>query len=98
MSDDPNRDRLDAKTQHLHDHLEATAELPLGREPNRWIGEAEAVARDLATSDLDAETTRTRVAKVRDLLAEVGETGDEAVDDHLEAARRYCDEILDAEP
>ena len=95
MSDDPNREELNARTQQLHDHLEATAELPIDRETNRWIGEAEAVARDVATSDLDRETTRNRVAKVRELLSEVGDTGDEAVDDHLEAARRCCDEILE---
>ncbi|WP_120245233.1 hypothetical protein [Halopiger aswanensis] len=97
MPDDQPRDRLNDRTRRLHDHLEATAELPLDRTASRWIGEAEAVARDVATNDLDAETTRDRVAKVRELLSEVGDTGDEAVDEHLEAARRCCDEVLEVE-
>ncbi|WP_126661063.1 hypothetical protein [Haloterrigena salifodinae] len=91
MTDESLRERA----QELHRHLEATAELPIDRTANRWLGEAEAVARDVATSDLDEETTLERVAKVQHLLGEVDETGHEEADDHLEAAKEVCTEILE---
>ena len=95
-SDDPTDDAaLEDRTRELHRHLAATAEFPVDRTANRWLGEAEAVAGDVATSDLDAETVRDRVATVRRLLSEVDETGDEAADEHLEAAEALCEAILD---
>lgn len=87
-------DALDAKTRELHAHLEATAELPIDRETNRWLGEAEAVARDAARSDLSAAVVRERIRHVEDLLSEVDETGHEAGNEHLEAARSICREIV----
>lgn len=97
MTDDRSErgDALDARVHELHGHLEATAELPLGRETNRWLGEAEAVAADAATSDLEPDVVRDRVSKVRDLLAEVDGTGTEEGDDHVESARACCEAILD---
>ncbi|WP_226006773.1 hypothetical protein [Natrinema salinisoli] len=86
---------LEAQTRALSRHLEATAELPIDRRTNRWLGEAEAVARDLATSELDSETTVERLETVRRLLAEVDDTGHPGADDHLEAATRVCMEILE---
>lgn len=87
-------DALDARARELHAHLEATAELPIDRETNRWLGEAEAVARDAAKSDLSATVVRERIHHVEELLSEVDETGHEAGDEHLEAARTLCQEIL----
>ncbi|MCU4741728.1 hypothetical protein [Natronoglomus mannanivorans] len=87
-------DALDARTHDLHAHLEATAELPIDRETNRWLGEAEAVARDAATSDLTAPVVKERVQHVEDLLSEVEDTGHEAGNEHLEAARSICRTIL----
>ena len=88
----PDRDAL---LDGLHEHLAATAELPVERDASRWIGEAEAVAADLAGSDLPAGTVRERVGHVRDLLAEVEETGHPAADDHVERARKLCQRLLD---
>lgn len=82
-------------TQQLHHHLAATAELPIDRGANRWLGEAEAIARDVAMSDLDSGTILERVEKTQRLLSEVDQTGHEGADDHLETARRLCAEILD---
>ncbi|WP_339103527.1 hypothetical protein [Haloterrigena salinisoli] len=90
-------DSLSGRTQELHRHLEATAELPIDRTANRWLGEAEAVAADVATSDLERETVLERVAKVQHLLGEVDETDHEGADDHLEAAEEICAKILEDE-
>ncbi|MFC7131906.1 MULTISPECIES: hypothetical protein [Salinibaculum] len=79
----------------LHDHLAATEERPLETAANRWLGEAQAVAADLATADLDDETVRKRTEKVLDLLSEVDGTGDETADEHVEAARRAAERVLD---
>ncbi|MDQ2052496.1 hypothetical protein RBH26_18700 [Natronolimnohabitans sp. A-GB9] len=83
------------RTQQLHHHLEATGELPIDREANRWLGEAEAIAADVATSDLDRETVHERVTKIQKLLSEVDGTGSEDGDEHLEAARASCEAILE---
>lgn len=93
---DPNsRESLDTRVRELHRHLEATAELPIDPKTNRWLGEAEAVARDAATSDLDDATVRKRVGQVRRLLEEADETGHEEADAHLESARELCAAILE---
>ena len=76
------------RTQELHRHLEATAELPIDREANRWLGEAEAIAADVATSSLERETLLERVEKIQHLLSEVDETGHEEGAERLEAATR----------
>ncbi|MDF9746962.1 hypothetical protein [Natrinema salsiterrestre] len=94
-ADDDISASLEVRIRALSRHLEATAELPIDRRTNRWLGEAEAVARDLATSDLDSETTVERVETVRRLLSEVDETGHPGGDDHLEAATRICTEVLE---
>ncbi|NUC71905.1 hypothetical protein HTZ84_06210 [Haloterrigena sp. SYSU A558-1] len=99
MTDDSNPvqtgDGAENELAELHYHLEATAELPIDRTANRWLGEAEAVAADVATSDLDRTTVLERVEKIQHLLAEVDETGHEGADDHLEAAKEVCTEILE---
>lgn len=76
----------DERLRALHDHLAATAELPLDREATRWVAEAEAVAGDCL--DVDSEAVRRRrVGHVRDLLSHVDSTGHPEADDHVEAAR-----------
>nr|WP_117365845.1 hypothetical protein [Natrarchaeobaculum sulfurireducens] len=92
MDDHALKDRL----ARLSYHLEATAELPVDRQASRWLGEAEAVARDLERSDLDRETVARRVAKVQDLLDEVDETGHADADEHLVTARRECVDLLES--
>ncbi|WP_408958369.1 hypothetical protein [Natrinema sp. 74] len=90
-------DSLPAQTRRLHRHLEATAEVPIDRTANRWLGEAEAIAGDIASNDLDRETTLERVAKIRGLLAEIDVTGHEGADEHLEAAKGICATILEGD-
>lgn len=87
---------LEERLARLYYHLEATGELPIDRRSNRWLGEAETIARDLATSDLDRGTVARRVEKVRELLAEVEETGHDEADQHLAAARRECTDLLES--
>ncbi|MFB6075148.1 MAG: hypothetical protein ABEJ89_09055 [Haloarculaceae archaeon] len=71
----------------LHAHLAATAERPVERTASRWLGEAEAVARDLAEGDPAEAVVQERLATVADLLAAVDGTGDAAADEHVAAAR-----------
>ncbi|WP_255167985.1 hypothetical protein [Natrononativus amylolyticus] len=94
MTADSPDDPLEAQVRALHDHLEATASLPIDHRTNRWLGEAEAVVRDAAENDLDDATVRKRVGQARHLLEEAGETGDERADEHLGAAHELCAEIL----
>jgi hypothetical protein len=78
----------------LHDHLVATRELPVERDAARWIGEAEAVAGDLAGEDVPAAVLAERVGHVRRLLGEVEDTGHPDADEHVAEARRLADEVL----
>ncbi len=77
----------------LHDHLEATAERPLTAEANRWLGEAEAAARDAVGEDVPRSVIGKRAGQVADLLAHVEETGDDEADEHVAAARDLAAEI-----
>ena len=79
----------------LHEHLEATAERPVDRSASRWLGEAEAVAADLADSDLDESVVEERLGAIAHLLAEVETTGDSAADAHVEAAREIVNRRLE---
>ena len=81
----------------LADHLAATAERPVPPTTNRWLGEAEAVARDAASEGLDDETRRKRVRQAAELLDSAGETGDETADRHLAAAEQCCRVALDGD-
>ena len=91
-ADDPET-RAD-RVRALHDHLAATAELPIDRDTSRWLGEAEAVARDAATNDLDPAPTMKRVRQVRELLAEADDPEHETAAEHVVAARELCSELL----
>ena len=86
-----------AAVDALADHLTATAERPVPPATNRWLGEAEAVARDAASEGLDNETRRKRVRQAADLLDSAAETGDEIADSHIDAAEQCCQIVLDAD-
>ena len=86
-----------AAVDALTDHLTATAERPVPPATNRWLGEAEAVARDAASEGLDSETRRKRVRQVVDLLDSAAETGDETADRHIAAAEQCCRVVLDSD-
>ncbi|WP_254764286.1 hypothetical protein [Natrinema marinum] len=91
---DDEPDSLEALSRALYRRLAATAERPIDRRTNRWLGEAEAVAEDVARSDLEPAVVRERVETVRSLLSEADTPADDDAREHLEAARRLCDEIL----
>jgi hypothetical protein len=91
VSDQSVRERVEA----IHDHLAATAERPVERAASAHLGEAEAVAADVALDpDASPEVIRLRLEQVRDLLAEVEGTGDEAADEHVDAARSLTESVL----
>lgn len=84
----------DSLIESLHAELAATAELPIDRDAGRWIGEAEAVAEDLVGAAASEAVVDKRVGHVRDLLAEVEDTGNEEADEHVDEAERLTDRIL----
>ncbi len=99
MSDDAGNEQstptdTDSAVDALAEHLTATGERPVPPATNRWLGEAEAVARDAATEGLDEQTRRKRVRQVAKLLESAGETGDEQAASHIEAARACCRVVL----
>ena len=83
-----------AAVDALAAHLTATAERPVPPATNRWLGEAEAVARDAASDGLDTDTRRKRVRQAAALLESAAETGDEIADQHLAAAEQCCQVVL----
>lgn len=89
-------DDIEAMVAKLHDHLVATAELPIEREASRWIGEAEAIADDLVGTGVDRSVVHKRVAHVVDLLEHVEETGNQSADEHIEAAKTLAERTLEA--
>jgi len=84
-----------AAVDALADHLTATAERPVPPATNRWLGEAEAVARDAASDDLDSQTRQKRVRQVATLLESADKTGDVIADRHIDAAIECCEVVLD---
>lgn len=97
LPESPPEDPADASTA-LAAHLAATAERPIPPATNRWLGEAEAVAQDAASDDIDPATRRRRVQQVAALLAEADATGDDTADKHIANARACCQAILDGTP
>ncbi|WP_396611402.1 hypothetical protein ACH9L7_14510 [Haloferax sp. S1W] len=86
---------LDRLVSELYDHLAATATRPVREDASRWLGEAEAVAGDLATGPLpDESVVRTRLGHIEQLLANVDATEDESADDHVAAARETLEQAL----
>lgn len=85
---------IDGLVSSLHDHLAATEDHPLDAETGRLLGEAQAIAADVDESDLDYETTQERVGEVLGLLGDV-ETTDDEVEEHVAAARRAAERVLE---
>jgi hypothetical protein len=81
---------LEGQLDALHDHLRATAELPIEPRTNRWLGEAEAVAGDAARNEIDPETARERVRQVERLLSEADDPDHDEATAHVDAARKLC--------
>ncbi len=95
-SSEPDPSDLDELLDAIHAELAATQELPVERSAARWIGEAEAVARDLAEADLSRSVVSERLGHVESLLSEVGTTGDQAADEHLDRAKSLTSAALEA--
>ena len=92
----PDDGDLEARLRELHDHLAATAELPVETDASRWLGEAEAVAADDADGDAPPSAIETRMGQVRELLSHVSGTGNERADEHVAAARELAAAVAEA--
>jgi len=79
----------------IHHNLAACLELPVERTASRWIGEAEAVARDLAEADPDEAVVAERLGHIQRLLGEVEATGDERASEHVARAEELTGEALE---
>ncbi|MFO8114505.1 MAG: hypothetical protein R6U01_03945 [Halorubrum sp.] len=77
----------------LHEHLAATEERPVERAAGWRLGEAQALAAEIAGGGVDEATVVRRAGEIRTLLAEVDGTGDAAADDHVAAARELANRI-----
>jgi uncharacterized membrane protein YccC len=85
-----------ATVRELQHHLDATEELPVRPAASPWLGEAAALASDLADADLPAAVVAERVRRVRDLLDSIETTGNETADDHVAAAETAAARVLEA--
>jgi hypothetical protein len=88
-------DEVEGLVSSLYEHLEATEGLPVETDASRILGEAQAIAGDLHQGEPDNETIHERVETVSELLAEVDGTGDSEADEHVAAARRATQRILE---
>ncbi|WP_232685943.1 hypothetical protein [Halobacterium zhouii] len=79
--------------RELHDHLAATAELPVETAASRYLGEAEAVVADALGEETPDDVVERRVEQARKLLGHVDGTGDETADQHVAAAKRLAREL-----
>lgn len=80
----------------VHEHLAATAELPVDVTASTYLGEAEAVASDAVAAAHDDQfgVVRMRLEQVADLLSHVDTTGNATVDDHVAEARRLAEQVV----
>ncbi|MFB6178411.1 MAG: hypothetical protein ABEI77_01650 [Halorientalis sp.] len=98
--DEPNASTLaamdsDALTAALYRHLKATEQRPLDTRTNRWLGEAQAVAADIATSDVSPAVASDRAAIIVDLLDRAGTVDDSDASRHVATSRALAVELRD---
>lgn len=89
-------DTATSELEELFNQLQATEQLPIDRTANRWLGEAQAITKDLVRGDPDPETIHRRVEKVLELLDEIDGTGSQEGDDRVAAARSVAEGLLQA--
>jgi len=82
------------RLQELHEVLTATGERPVERTASRWLGEAEAIAADVAHGEMTDDVRRERLEKVDHLLENVDGTGDPEADEHVGRAQDIVAELL----
>jgi len=87
--------QVESRLDDLATHLQATEELPVERTAGRWIGEAQAVAVDLARGDPDVDTVARRVGHVVELLNNVDGTGHPDADEHVTAAKAIATDLFE---
>jgi hypothetical protein len=87
---------VDDALRTLHEQLEATEELPVRPDASPWLGEAAAIVADLVDTDPPRDVVVDRVQRVSTLLAEVETTGNRTADEHVAAAERAAERLLDA--
>lgn len=79
----------------LHAHLEVTGRRPVETAASRWLGEAEAIAADLAaTTPVESSVAVDRLGTIVELLGEVDGIEDPVADAHLSFASRVADRLL----
>lgn len=67
----------------IHEHLEATEQMPLDTATNRWLGEAEAVAADIAIGDVSEAVASNRAETIVELLESAGSIENESASEHV---------------
>lgn len=87
----------DETLTELADVLRETESYPVERGANRWLGEAEAVASDLAASDLPDDVLRERLGHVERLLSNVDGTGSAEADALVARARSLTEAAIEDE-
>jgi hypothetical protein len=96
---EPTDEQLDDLLAALASALRATEELPVSPSASVWLGEAHAVAEDLARGDADRSVVHDRVGHVRHLLENAdGLDNDEAaarVSEALDLAGSILDRTRD---
>ncbi|AZH25454.1 hypothetical protein [Haloplanus aerogenes] len=86
---------MDEDLRDLHEHLEATEELPVRPAASVWLGEAAAIAADLVDADLPRAVVVERVQRVATLLDEIETTDNDRADEHVRAAERVAARIVE---
>ncbi|WP_201740135.1 hypothetical protein [Salinigranum halophilum] len=85
---------LDDLVADLASTLRATEELPVAPSASTWLGEAQAVAEDLARGGLDDAVVRERVGHVHRLLTSAGDPDNDAAAAHVDDAVTLAETIL----
>jgi hypothetical protein len=86
---------VDALVSALEATLRETEELPVAPASSVWLGEAHAVAADLAREPVDEEVLRERVGHVHRLLSSAGDVDNDAAASSVADAVEIAATILD---
>ena len=97
-ADDPSNGEAFDPVESLHDHLVATEERPVEREAGWRLGEAQALAGQIAAGPVDDDVIRERAGEIVELLSGIDGTGDREADDHVAAARELASRIANRPP
>jgi hypothetical protein len=94
-ADDPSTMTVPELAAAMYEHLRATEELPIDPTANRWLGEAQAAAADVADGDPPESVLAKRAAQVEHLLENAGETGHPEGQRRVEAAHAAATELTE---